>query len=164
MRVNGLRLTEDLVHLRMHLPIPDGDAAFVALLRLLANRRISLPYVATQQGRGSGLHSLCLHQADWGKAGHALTRLTVEPDIRFGVGMVTLFPHGSSLRFVGGIYALFGEQGIPLYGSTTSLSALSLLTDSDRLDRVVDALLSVLVLPANHTPFRPEFKIRQVAS
>ena len=77
------------------------------------------------------------------------------------VGLLSVFPHQSSLRILGlSLYAL-GKASLPVYGLASSLSALTFVTDYCSLDGAVAALVSYLEMPPNQGPVRAEFRVTQ---
>jgi aspartokinase len=72
------------------------------------------------------------------------------------VGVLTLFPHHSVLKILGIVIASWASQSIPIYGITTSLSAISFITDYHRVDLGINAIQNSFQLPDNHAPIKPE--------
>ncbi len=162
--MGGIKLSLEMVQLNC-LDRPGENLRAVRLFRLLAENRINLPFVGLSSTTRNTVCSCCLETEDFGQAQGLLER---DPDLSSSVesiapvGTLTFFPHQSSLQLLGLVMAVFGRTGLPLYGTGTSLSALTVSTDYRLLDQALNALETVLELPAHHTPFRPEFRIRQI--
>ena len=50
----------------------------------------------------------------------------------------------------------------PIEGIAASLSALTFILPYQQLDQAAEAVSRVAQLPANHAPFRPQFRVKQV--
>lgn len=163
-RLEGIKLSLEMVQLNC-IDRPGDMLRGARLLRLLAENRINLPFVGVSSTRGQTICSCCLETEDYLRSQGLLE---LDPDLNSSVeriapvGTLTFFPHQSSLQLLGLVMAVFGRTGLPLYGTGTSISALTVSTDYRLLDRALSALETVVELPAHHTPFRPEFRIRQM--
>jgi hypothetical protein len=91
------------------------------------------------------------------------SELELGGDVKFipSVGLLSVFPHQSSLKILGlSLYAI-GKARLPLYGIASSLSALTFITDYIHLDKAAETLEQYLELPSNQRPFRSEIAVRQ---
>jgi hypothetical protein len=164
LRLGGIKLSLEMVQLNC-LDRPGANLRATRLFGLMAENRINLPFVVLSSTTRNTVCSCCLESEDFHRAQGLLER---DPDLSSSVekiapvGTVTFFPHQSSLQLLGVVMAVFGKAGLPVYGTGTSLSALTVSTDYRLLDQALGALEKVLELPAHHTPFRPEFRIRQM--
>lgn len=162
--MGGIKLSPEMVQLNC-VDRPGETLRIARLLRLLAENRINLPFLGISSTTRNTVCFCCLETEDDYRAQGLLE---LEPDLNScveriaPVGTLTFFPHQSSLQLLGLVMTVFGRTGLPLYGTGTSVSALTVSTDYRLLDRALGALEAVLELPAHHTPFRPEFRIRQV--
>jgi hypothetical protein len=163
-RLGGIKLSLEMVQLNC-LDRPGENIRATRLLSLMTQNRINLPFLGLSTATQNTVCSCCLETEDYLRAQGLLE---LDPDLSSSVeriapvGTLTFFPHQSSLQLLGLVMAIFGRSGLPLYGTGTSLSALTVSTDYRLLDRALSALETVLELPAHHTPFRPEFRVRQV--
>jgi hypothetical protein len=164
LRLGGIKLSPEMVLLNC-LDRPGENLLATRLFGLMAENRINLPFVVLSSTTRNTVCSCCLESEDFHRAQGLLER---DPDLSSRVetiapvGTLTFFPHQSSLQLLGVVMAVFGKAGLPVYGTGTSLSALTICTDYRLLDQALVALEAVLELPAHHTPFRPEFRIRQM--
>lgn len=162
--MGGIKLSLEMVQLNC-IDRPGETLRADRLLRLLAENRINLPFLCLNSTTRNTVCSCCL-EAEEDHRVQGLLELA--PDLNScveriaPVGTLTFFPHQSSLELLGLVMTVFGRTGLPLYGTGTSVSALTVSTDYRLLDRALGALETVLELPAHHTPFRPEFRIRQM--
>jgi hypothetical protein len=163
-RLGGIKLSLEMVQLNC-IDRPGETLRAARLLRLLAENRINLPFLCLNSATRGTVCSCCLEAEEDHRAQGLLE---LQPDLNScveriaPVGTLTFFPHQSSLQLLGLVTAVFGRTGLPLYGTGTSVSALTVSTDYRLLDRALVALETVLELPAHHTPFRPEFRFRQM--
>ena len=79
------------------------------------------------------------------------------------VGALSIYPHKHNFSLLGTVLSTLVGDGLPINGLCTSVSALSILTDFSQYDAALSALAKVLDLPDNHSPFRQEFRIRQIS-
>ena len=66
---------------------------------------------------------------------------------RDGVGMISLFPHGSRAAVIGNFFSAFQDAGIKLFTVTFSLSAISGLIDERFISEALNALSEYFELP-----------------
>ena len=57
---------------------------------------------------------------------------------------------------------VFGKADLPIYGMPASLSALTLTTDFQMLDRAIESLRPYISLPPSHAPFRSQLRIKAI--
>ena len=82
--------------------------------------------------------------------------------VRAPVGTLTVFPHRSRPALLECVLDAFGTAGLPVYNIASSLSSLTFATDYDRLDQAGSILRNKTQLPANFTPLRPQWRVRQI--
>lgn len=164
LKIDGIKFSEELVLLNL----PDsGNTGSLAttFLHLLARNRINIPFV-TLTRRQSGLWLTgCVGVDKMDQVGNLLQEepeLVSQLEAIPSVGLLTLFPHRAGLRILGLALATFDRAQLPLYGLASSLSALTFVTGFSHLDRAVEYLEEVVVLPENHAPFKPQFRIKHV--
>lgn len=66
---------------------------------------------------------------------------------RDGVGMISLFPHGSRVAVIGNFFSAFQDAGIKLFTVSFSLSAISGLMDERFIPDALKALSEYFELP-----------------
>ena len=72
---------------------------------------------------------------------------TEEIRSRDGVGMISLFPHGSRVAVIGNFFSAFQDAGIKLFTVSFSLSAISGLMDERFIPDALKALSEYFELP-----------------
>ncbi len=162
-RISGVKLSWELA--QFNCAETSGRVVWTArLIRYMAENRINISFLCFNSGDKGTTSSCCVAAEDFGAAKRLLNqepRIKDHLDIIAPVGTLTLFPHHDSLALLGLVISEFGKADIPIHGIGTSISALTFSVDYRRLDRAVGVLEAVLELPANHAPFRPEFRVKQ---
>ena len=77
------------------------------------------------------------------------------------VGIISIFPHHSAIKILGVIMVSWAERSIPIYGISTSLSAISFVTDYHVIDKAVEVVQDLFQLPDNYAPLKPEIHYYQ---
>lgn len=156
LRLGGIKLSGELVQVDFHESKISAEK-FIGLLSKIAEAEITIPHLH-QRRSGKLLQStLCLTTEDFLQVQKVLVSLlqngsfTVLP----GVGSITLFPHRFELGLFTRVIHALANNNIPLYGISTSVSALVIQTDYTLLEKGVEAIMQVCELPENHTPLRP---------
>jgi hypothetical protein len=161
--LGGIKFSLELVQLNCRdLPGERGRAG--RLLRHLADNRINVPFLCLSSADQAGITSCCIEAEDFGRIEGRIQDADLRPHLSWiePVGTLTLFPHQASLHLLERTLVSFEQAGLPIYGVGTSLSALTVSTDYRLLDRAVMALETWFDLPPRHTPFRPEFRVKQL--
>lgn len=160
--IGGIRFSVELVHYR-HLQRSPDDRSLAGLLRVVAERRINVPFFCSGRTGELAASSLCVAAADALQVDQILSAMDACRVAKIErVGTLTLFPHRHSPGLLGRVVAALAGAQIAIHSLCTSISALSLNIDFDLLDRAAAILQPVVSLPEHHAPFRPEFAIRQI--
>ncbi|MCG6930302.1 MAG: hypothetical protein LJE64_07070 [Desulfofustis sp.] len=137
-----------------------GLAALSRILAAFAGKRINLHQLVFRKIPVGGVELYLARNAylqnrsliDGELDSHGLAPAEVaEP-----VGTLTLFPHASSMEVLLKVIGIAVGSGLPVHSMCSSLSALCIATDAERLDELAGALLEVFSLPDGHSPFRYE--------
>jgi len=162
-RIDGIKLSGELalVHLANH---PRPQFALTCGCGIMASNRINMPFVsAACLGDGAGA-SWCVEMEERARA-KAL--LDGNPDLEGyaeivpSVGLVSLFPHRSSLAFLGRALQALGRAALPVHGLTSSLAPLTFVTDYAALDAAAAALEAFFELPPHQRPIRTHVQVTQ---
>ncbi len=156
-QIGGIKLSSKV--LQLTLSGQDNSLALTTLLFSILNKnKINLPFASTSFMHGNFQASCCVSYEDKNRVIDIINSVeSLKKQIRFinGLGMLSVFPHQSSLKLLGiALYAL-GNAHIPLFGMSSSISSLTFITDYTLLEKAVASLLNYLDIPANHAPFRP---------
>jgi hypothetical protein len=163
-RLGGMKLSGELVQLDLLEPTDKQDA-LTELLLVISQANINIPHLH-QTSQGNSLQtSLCIATEDYPSLKSTFLQTTQKHSAKliFSMGTITLFPHKSSFRLMTLAYNLLVSQKIPVYGLSTSISALVIHTDFITIEKTAAILLKVFELPENHSPFRPDYTLKQVA-
>ena len=154
-QIGGIKTTSKLIQLTL-LDQDNFVSAISLFFSALNKNKINLSFVSTTFMQGKFQATCCVLSEDKKRImGIINTFERLKKQIQFidGVGMLSVFPHRSSLNLLGlSLYAL-GNARIPLFGMSSSISTLTFITDYTQLSKAVASLLKYLDLPANHAPF-----------
>lgn len=165
--VGGIKLSPELVLFTYsrHLHLP---CALLPALRTLSHQQINIFFLSQslKVEEGCVTTSFCVLPEFSTNTLAALTRSKQTGDnitTISKVGVLSIYPHKHDFSLLGKVLMTFAGQGLPIHGLCTSISALSVLTDIRKFDAAVAALTEVVDLPENHSPFRQEFRVRQIS-
>ena len=157
--IGGLKLSPELIQIRL---FPIGGFPIEEHFRRLTDRQINLTGVTLDAEEGSLTGLCCISAQDRLSAQEALQSINAQFEMQPAVGTLTIFPHQSRLDLIGRLLSALGRWGLPVYGIASSFSSLTITTDYAGLDDAVSAVCSIVSLPENHAPFRPEFLVKQL--
>ncbi len=164
-RIGGIKLSNELAQVNLRF-LFDPDRARGRLCGLLAEHRINIQY-STSAAIPDGLaFSCCVASEDEARVHETLLFLAPREwrwQFRSGVGLLSLYPHRSSLRTLSAVLQTLHEAQAPLLGLASSLSALTIVTYHDKLETAAARLLDFFELPGNHAPFQRPFAITQTS-
>ena len=112
------------------------------------------------EDRLSGI--FCIDAEDLPQMEKVLVDVTDVLEPTTSVGTLTLFPHTGRLDLLAVVLRAFVNSHIPLLAVASSMSTLTVALPYQRLDEAVEEICRFVRLPANHAPFRPQFRVRQV--
>ena len=162
-KIEGIKLSNELLQIRYQVN-SDSKNTFSSLFRILAEKQINITFISSTYLSRRIHESCCIAIEDEDKVRNLIdSEPALIRNVQFipSVGMISLFPHQSSPRILGlSLYAL-GEARIPVYGLASSLSALTFITDYERLDIAASVLTDYLELPPNQAPFRTQLRVKQ---
>lgn len=154
-----MRFSQELVQIHISGYQMDEDV-LTDVIHALAEQEINLPFLSVDGTQGARAN-LCMAKSDFIKVHNVFDDLLdpLQVDVSFdSAGTLALFPHQSRFTITSLALAVLAENKLPVYGMSSSISALSLNTDYHHLDRAAELLQSVFQLPAHHTPFRQHLK------
>ena len=162
-RIRGIKLSSELVLLNFS--NPDSSAFLMSLFfHILNENKINMPFV-TAYSKGSGFSgSCCVGSRDIDRVINIVDADNVfkkKIDYIHDVGMISVFPHQRSMKALGLSLHAFAKEHFPLLGMTSSISALTFITDYIRLDDVAASLAGYLNLPINYTPLRDDLYLKK---
>ncbi len=162
-KIDGIKLSDQLLAIQL-LNDTHSPGLVLHLCKRLTENKINIAFLSSS-GRGDQTRcSCCVDSKDeTGAKKIILSDLSLSPYITFvpEVGLLSLFPHHSSLEILGLALCAFGDSSIPLYGMASSLSSLTFMTDFALMDKAVAALVHQLAVPPEIVPFRQQVHVRQ---
>jgi len=155
-RIGGIKLREELVQFDFREP-RTPDNGFIGLLERFFAEKANIPHLHQGAAGDAVQTTLCVSALDYPRL-----QRDIESDFagvklkkRMSTGTISVFPHGFDVSFVSRILHALSKRDIPIYGVSTSVSALVIHTEFTLLDEAVVQILTVCHLPENHTPLRP---------
>jgi len=135
--------------------------------KLLLSQKINMEFLTHSTHRNKH-HQLtfCISQDKFSAISEILKKKRFLPigweiNSRGHVGIITIFPHQSAIKILGAIMVSWAAQSIPIYGITTSLSAISFVTDYQEIDKAINVIQDLFQLPEDHAPLKPEIRYYQ---
>jgi hypothetical protein len=162
--LGGVKFSEELALASLSADTPPTGAE-VDVLQALAGQRINLFYLSVSRSPGRTQVCACV------AADQISLVESIAASVAGGlwacrsvnsVGLLTIFPHASRLEALTRSLAVFAESRLPVFGVSSTLSALTFVTAFEDLERASERLRDVFGLPENHAPFKPEFRIKPV--
>jgi hypothetical protein len=157
--INGLKLSTPLVLIRVRLQ-QGALAAMPAFCRMLADLAVNIAFMASGDWDDTCSAFCCIDPTDRSSVVAGLAQNTelrtcvhIEPDL---VGMISIYPHRSSMAVLGASLQALNESGIGIYALASSISALTFIVGCLQTDRAADALAASLGLPPDTVPSRAE--------
>lgn len=85
----------------------------------------------------------------------------LSPHVKYtpGVGLLTLFPHQSSLKMFGLSLRTLARANLRVFALASSIGALTYVLEYSRMDEAAAVLQTCFKLAGNHAPFRAEFAV-----
>lgn len=161
--INGLKLSEPLIAIW----VDDEDQTVERLFlfcRVLAKNEINLAFLTSTIAGDPQPTLCCIDPKDQAVAAEWIDRSEVlKKCVRFGgaVGVITFYPHHFSLKLMGLALQVFSQNGISVHGVASSIAALSFVVDFDHLEEAGRLLTETFELPANVSPPKADFIVRQ---
>ncbi|MBI5967923.1 MAG: hypothetical protein HY882_08720 [Deltaproteobacteria bacterium] len=151
-RIAGLRQVTNLSQVEVP-SLPMGLSQMAQILILLAENGINLEFVVTHAHADDTIDLVFGVQRNHIAAALGLLRGMREKfgweevRSRDGVGMISLFPHGSRAAVIGNFLSAFKDAGIRLLTISFSLSAISGLIEERLIPDALNALSEYFELP-----------------
>jgi hypothetical protein len=161
--INGLKLNGPFVALWVAASELKAST-LAALYRLLTGNCVNIAYMTAGDAMADEPALCCIDRSE---AARVTALFDNDPQfrdqIRVGsdVGLLTFYPHRSSLTVLGSAFQLLGVHEICVYGMASSISALSFVVAFEQLERAGSIVSQGLQLPESATPVRDTIKTRQ---
>lgn len=161
--IKGLKISGELCLVRLHAESRDSGL-LPAFCSLLAGSQVNMPFLSTESQAG-GIHTTCCvdaaHQALLKRLLSAEPVLQERTEYTAGVGLLTLFPHQSSLILFARSLRALAQADLRVFAMASSIGALTYVLDYARLDKAAAVMQACFELAGNHAPFKAEFTVAQ---
>jgi aspartokinase len=165
-KIEGIKLSNELIAIDFR-NIPDSEDLISHVCELFALNQINMPFLSVTRN-GKKMHlSCCVSVEDKTRIKdlfHSESILSSSAECISGVGLLSIFPHQSSMKILGLSLQALGEACLPIYGLASSLSALTFVMDYTHLNKAVTSLREYLDIPPDQVFLKPEIQIRQIGS
>jgi aspartokinase len=161
--INGLKLNGPLAALWVAAS-ESKASTLAALYRLLTGNCVNIAYMTAGDAMSEEPALCCIDRTE---AAKVTALFDIDPQfydqIRVGsdVGLLTFYPHRSSLAVLGSALQLLGEHEIYIHGMASSISALSFVVAFEQLETAGTILSQGLRLPDSATPIWDTIKVQQ---
>jgi hypothetical protein len=159
--IKGLKISGEHCLIRLHKTSPATDL-LPAFCQMVTGSRINLPLISSTHQAGGIQAACCVDAAHQDRIEQLLDNAPLlKPHVSYnqGVGMLTLFPHQSSLSLFGlSLHGLLREN-IRVLGLASSIGALTYILDYVQLEKAASVLKRHLNLDGNHSPFKAELAL-----
>lgn len=159
LHIRGIKMSTELVLVRMP---PNIAPPPREIIRRLAAERINLTCVVLGSAEDCLSGVFCIDAEDLTQMEKVLVDVIDVLVPTTSVGTLTFFPHEGCLDLLDIVLRAFGSRDISLLAIASSISALTVALPYQQLDEAVEEICRFVYLPANHAPFRPQFRVRQV--
>jgi aspartokinase len=162
-RINGIKISGECCLVKLQATARMSDL-LPRFCHIMASSRINLPIITTVHRAGVNRVTCCVNAAQQAEVQEALNaHPTVKAHVSYtpGIGLLTLFPHRSSLTLFGlSLRALAGAD-IRVLELASSIGALTYVLDHSKLEQAAEVLKSCFKLVGSHAPFRADFVVSQ---
>jgi aspartokinase len=141
--LKGFTISSELVLINL-VDLEDVFVSVLPLLQIIKQNRINIPFFsAACSDTEKPSVSACFAREDEPMVQALIQkedRLWNRADTIHGVGLLAVYPHRSSLSFLGVSVSALRNAGLPIYGLSSSISSLIFVLPYSQLEQAVDAL------------------------
>jgi len=142
-RLKGVNISSELVLLNL-LSLEDCFASVPPFLEALKKNKINAPFLSTSGlEKGRGAVSCCFAKKDVAQVRQLIQkndRLKNHEQITPGVGLISVFPHRSSLTILGLSLSALQQANLSVLAMASSISSLVFVLEYHQLATAVDSL------------------------
>ena len=161
--IGGIKFSEERVHFSICRPHKE-QTTINDFLQQISNKQVTIPFLCHSFNNTRSKTCFCVSTKDVAAINEIIHSSFSEKLIsnsQTNIASVTIFPHKNNMTLVTMVMEIMEELGLPVYSFSTSISALVFNTDFHQLEIIASRLTESFDLPANHSPFHPEFELRQ---
>jgi len=161
LKIGGLKQSLELCQFDLRGP-DSSEKTVLGISKLLASQKINVNFLTYYPNTNSYHHlTFCISQDRFSDTSEILKKegslpMGWEVNCREHVGIISIFPHHSGMKILSIIMVSWAEQSIPILGISTSLSAISFVTDYHIIDKAIKVVQDLFQLPDDHAPIKPE--------
>ena len=161
LKIGGLKQSLELCQFDLRGP-DSSEKTVLGISKLLASQKINVNFLTYYPNTNSYHHlTFCISQDRFSDTSEILKKegslpMGWEVNCREHVGIISIFPHHSGMKILAIIMVSWAEQSIPILGISTSLSAISFVTDYHVIDKAIKVVQDLFQLPDDHAPIKPE--------
>ncbi len=119
-----------------------------ALCRFFAENRINLRFISTQKSDAQSGFFCCMNASEQSAVERLIDKASPWPDttcrIIPTVNLLSIFPHQSDTRMVFQLLQVLWDSQIPVHAVASSIAALTLVIDTNKINSTVEALKKFL--------------------
>jgi len=142
-RLKGINISSELGLLNLF-GFEDFPVSVFPLIQAFKKNRINIPFLSTSFSRKERMAtSFCFSQKDTGRVKELVrNHENLENHFCFtdSVGLLSVFPHSSSLHLLGSTLSALGQANLSLIGMASSISSLVFVLKYNELEKAVDSL------------------------
>jgi hypothetical protein len=161
--IGGIKFSDERAHYTIYRPLSE-QATINDFLQRITHKQVNISFLChTLEGVFSRT-CFCVSIKDIPSISEIINDSSLnEVDIatQLQVGSITIFPHRNDITLIAVIMSLMESLELPVYSFCTSISALIYNTRFIELENIANHLTDICELPENHSPFHPEFQLRQ---
>ena len=159
MKLGGLKLSPELCLVTLP-PESENQPLLNSFCRLLSENEINV-HLLISTDKGNQLCVAAENESDVERICGTNAEFSRLAGLVSPVGLMTVYPTGSSFQILSLLIGIFGNAGIELLGAASSLSSLTFIISYPELKTALRALLDHVDLPQRHSPFYQTIRIRQ---
>ena len=163
-KIEGIKLSNELIAITFR-NFSDSENLLSHVCQLLALNQINMPFLSvTRIGKKNQL-SCCFSAEEKDRVKdliHSEPRMSSTAEFINAVGLLSIFPHQSSMKILGLSLHAIGKARLPIYGLASSLSALTFVMDYSHLTNAVASLREYLDIPSDQVSLQPGIQVRQI--
>jgi aspartokinase len=163
-KIEGIKLSNELIAITFR-NIADSENLISHVCQLLARNQINMPFLSLIRTGKENQLSCCFSAQEKDRVTdiiHSESRISATAEFIHAVGLLSIFPHQSSMNILGLSLRAIGKARLPIYGLASSLSALTFVMDYSRLNTAVASLREYMDIPSDQISLQPEIRVRQI--
>jgi aspartokinase len=146
-KANRLKVSDAMIGISIRQDILDSNFPD-ALFHVFAKHRINLTFISARQTNQKSDFFCCVIAEKLNSAKQLLDKTMTHTDRRYriipSVTLLSVFPHYSDIRLVCQLLLTLWNAQIPVHAVASSIAALTLVVETDRIESTVEILENFL--------------------